>query len=115
MDLIDLVTAKALQSKKDNRMSVISKIENEEVVLNMQNIGKRVFPVSLVLDGFILHMDYKSMIRGFLISQSIDNSIPTTDEKCYRITENIFDTLSNNFPDLTNLEIYQTVRSFMRN
>lgn len=112
-DLVNLMTAKAIQSNVDKRMATFIGIDGDNVTLDMERIGKRVFPLRLVQKGFVFHMDFDSLIVGVLRKEQLDPLRPTSDAECNELAIGVFKLLSNRFEDITHVDCWKSVRKFM--
>lgn len=111
MDLTEMIIAKALQSKKDGRMATFKEIdENDNVVLEMERLGERRFPQRLVESGFVAHLDNESLVQGWVKRHLDRTDVKVSDEKCFKMSCEVFDIMSRRFTDLTNVECYKAVR-----
>lgn len=111
--LVDLMTAKAIQSDRDLRMATFIDIDEDDVTLDMQGIGKRVFPLDMVLRGFTMHLDYESLVTGFLKQNHVDSRTPRTKDDAWKLSCSVFDIMVNRFKDITNVECYKAVENYL--
>lgn len=111
-NLVDLITSKAIQSKNDGRMATVIGVENDNVILDMERIGKRVFPIGLVQKGFVALLDNKSLIESF-VKREVRTDLPMKDELVYKLSGDVWELMSRRFKDLTSKECYDTIRSMM--
>ena len=112
-NLVDLMTAKAIQSKVDGRMATFLNVDGDIVTLDMERIGLRKLPLNVVQSGFEFHMNYDSLVKAFLKKTGIRTDVPATDADVFEISCQVRDFMSRRFKDLTNLECYKAVRSYL--
>lgn len=110
LDLLDLIRSKAIQSKQDQRLATVLQVADEFVVMDIERVGKRVFPIQVVEQGFILHLDNTSLIKGF-VAREIRTDIKLTDKQVYQVACDTKELMGRRFPDMTYLECYKAIRS----
>lgn len=113
MTLVDLITAKAIQSKKDGRMATFLGIENELIVLDIEKIGLRKFAKEIVEDGFVAHLDNQSLIKGWVGRQLGRTDVPCDDTMVWKLSCSTFDIMVKRFPTLTNVECFTAIRELL--
>jgi len=112
-DLANLITAKAIQSKMDNRMASFVGIDmNDNVTLDLERIGRRTFPLGMVQAGFVFHMDNDSLIKGYLQKKGVRSDRPVTDKEVHEAAQDVFTILSGRFKDLKHIECYKSIREY---
>lgn len=113
MTLADLITAKAIQSKKDGRMATFLGLENDLVVLEMEQLGTRKFHRDIVEQGFIAHLDNMSLVKGWVARQLGRTDVPCDDTMVWKLSCQTYDFMSRRFPTLTNVECYTAIRELL--
>ena len=105
----NLIGNKALVSKRDNRLATLVTIENDTVILDMEKIGKRAFPIDVVQNGFIALLDNKSLIKTFVLRE-VSYGIKLTPEQIYNLTCRVGDVMRKRFKEIDDSEVIESLK-----
>lgn len=111
-NLVSLITAKAIQSNKDDRMASVVSINGDEVTLEIEAMGFRTLSIRDVFRGFAFYMDYESLVKGFLERQGLRKDIKMSGEDIHNLSIQMFDLMTNRFKDLKHIECYRAVKNY---
>ncbi len=106
---VNLLTAKMLQSKMDNRLAFVKRIDGDFVYLEMDNVGERKFHVDVVNKGFGFILDNATMIKSFFFNRYSPSAV-FGEDAIYKTGCEIFDALSGRYSDLTNQDVFTVLK-----
>lgn len=108
-NLVTLIGSKAIISNRDKRMATVISVEGDNVKLDMERIGMRVLPLSVVESGFTALLDNKTLIKTFILRE-IPEGTKLTEEKIYYLSIEVCDILRKRFKDIYDLECFLALK-----
>jgi hypothetical protein len=108
-NLVNLISSKAIISNRDNRLATVISIEGDNVKLEMERIGVRVFPLNIVQNGFTALLDNKSLIKTFVLRE-IAPGTKLTEGQIYDTACKVEDILRKRFKDITCKECFESLK-----
>lgn len=113
-NLLDLIQAKALQSKIDNRFADFIRLnDNGTITLDIQGIGYKDLEEEVVYTAFEFHDNYPSLIKGWLRNQVVDYSRPYSDAEVYEISRDVQMRMSQFFAGISYKDCYMACREIL--
>lgn len=104
----DLLIAKMVQSKKDGRLAFIQKINGDRVILDMERIGERNFPIDLVNKNFKFLTTNKEVVKAFFFNNYSVRHL-FNPKSLYETAFSIHDRLCDRI-DLSNVETAEILK-----
>lgn len=108
-NLVTLIGSKAIISNRDSRLATVISIEDDKVKLDMERIGIRVLPLSVVESGFTALLDNKTLIKTF-VSREIKPGTKLDEKTIYETSIKVCDILRKRFKDINNLECFRALK-----
>lgn len=108
-NLVTLIGSKAVISNRDNRIATVISIEDDKVKLDMEKIGIRVLPLSIVESGFTALLDNKTLIKAFVLRE-IQPGTKLDEKTIYETSIKVGDILRKRFKDIKDQECFISLK-----
>jgi integrase len=108
-NLVTLIGSKAIVSNLDKRLATVISIEDDKVKLDMERIGIRVLPLSVVENGFTALLDNKTLIETFVLRE-IQIGTKMDEKAIFGTAIRVGEILRKRFKDIDDKECFLTLK-----